>query len=401
MNSLTYPFPRDGKTALSRIDSIPFSRVRPDHQAALDRCVARLREGMPVIGLRNPKIGRADNTWSYCGPFDWVVGFHSGQLWLAYQLTGDPAFANSARARRPVFQNLLRTRQAKDHDLGFQFSLTSVAEWLMTGDETARAMGLEAAAALAARFRPEGNYIQAWSAHSPENVERSEFANGRIIADCMMNLALLNWAYNESGRIDYLEVAAAHADTTARTIVRPDFTSFHTYFFDTRTGAPIGGKTHQGHADDSCWSRGHAWLIHGFAQCHRYGGNGEWLELAKKLTAKMDEMLGARELVPWDFSPEATDFIDSSAAAIAASGIYMIANLSTGDEAEKWRGIGDRLLDGLLKHCDLTTDKNAQGMLSRGASHVYAGLENNMLPYGDYFFMEALMRSLGHDSFFW
>ena len=74
------------------------------YQEALDRCVDRLRTLMPVIGLRNPKIGLPDLSWSYCGPFDWVVGFHSGQLWLALQLTGDPVFLNAARARRPVFR---------------------------------------------------------------------------------------------------------------------------------------------------------------------------------------------------------------------------------------------------------------------------------------------------------
>lgn len=62
----------------------------PDrHQAALDRSIARLRSAMPVIGLRNPKIGTPGNCWAYCAPFDWVVSFYAGQLWLALQLTGD------------------------------------------------------------------------------------------------------------------------------------------------------------------------------------------------------------------------------------------------------------------------------------------------------------------------
>ena len=44
---------------------------------------------------------------------------------------------------------------------------------------------------------------------------------------------------------------------------------------------------------------------------------------------------------------------------------------------------------------------NAQGLLAHGAAHVTAGFADNMLPYGDYYFMEALMRSLGHTQFFW
>lgn len=378
-----------------------YSRVQKQHQSALERCVEKLRATMPIVGLRNPKIGRADNTWEYCGPFDWVIGFHSGQLWLAYQLTGDSIFANSARARRPAFKRILDIKAAQDHDLGFQFSLSSVAEWLMTGDETARKTGLAAAAALANRFQPAGNYIQAWNAFSPKQAERSRFAAGRAIADSMINLALLNWAYTESGREDFRAVAAAHADTLAKNIIRPDFTSYHCFLFDPVTGAPLGGQTHQGFADDSCWSRGQSWLIHGYAQCYRYTGNKAWLDISGKLAAKIEELMGGRELMPWDFAPEAPDHVDSSAAAVTASGLYMLANLSEGGEAARWRSFGDRLVSGLLKHCDLTNDEKAQGMLSQGASHIPNGLYCNMLPYGDYYFMEALMRSLGHDSFFW
>ena len=173
------------------------------YQEALDRCVGRLRTLMPVIGLRNPKIGLPDLSWSYCGPFDWVVGFHSGQLWLALQLTGDPVFLNAARARRPVFRRILQHRHAQDHDLGFQFSLSCVADWLMTGSPEARQLALEAATALLGRYREEGRYIQAWNPRAAHGAMRPEFAAGRVIADTMQNLALLLWAHRETGRADF------------------------------------------------------------------------------------------------------------------------------------------------------------------------------------------------------
>src|SRR6266481_7507029 len=100
------------------------SRAIRSHEDALMRCVARLKAVMPIIGLRNPKIGRADNTWDYCGPFDWVISFQSGQLWLAAQLTGDPAFVINAQARRQGFRHILANPTQFDHDLGFQFSLS-------------------------------------------------------------------------------------------------------------------------------------------------------------------------------------------------------------------------------------------------------------------------------------
>lgn len=379
-----------------------FSRVAPEHQQALERCIDKLRSSMRTIGLRNPKIGRPDLTWTYCGPFDWVNGFHCGQLWLAYQLTGDAAFANNAAARRGVFRKIMKTQAAQNHDLGFQFSLSCVAEWMMTGNEEARELALRAAGSLAARFNPSGNYIQAWNARSPKLVDRSLFVAGRIIADSLQNMALLHWAYEETGRSDFREIAESHSDTALRHIVRPDGTSYHCYLFDPASGEPLGGKTHQGFADESCWSRGQAWLIHGFAQNYVYTRDTRWLDAACRMASRAEELMGDRELMPWDYLLQAgeEERPDSSAAAVTACGAYILAANSGEGEAERWRRFGDRLVAGLLRHCDLTRNPEALGLLDFGASHVGIGLSRAMLPYGDYYFMEALMRSLGHDSFF-
>jgi unsaturated chondroitin disaccharide hydrolase len=162
---------------------------------------------MPVVGLRNPKIGRPDLTWNYCGPFDWVISFHSGQLWLALQLTGDSVFLNAAQARRPAFRQILQNRHARDHDLGFQFSLSCVADWLMTSAPEARDLSLRAAEALLARFHHEGQYLQAWNPRPTHGGVRAEFVAGRMIADTMQNLALLLWAHRETGHMDFRDVA--------------------------------------------------------------------------------------------------------------------------------------------------------------------------------------------------
>jgi unsaturated chondroitin disaccharide hydrolase len=380
--------------------------IRPDHtrhQQALDRCIAKLKATMPVVGLRNPKIGRSDHTWSYCSPYDWVISFHAGQLWLALQLTGDPAFLNAARARRPAFRGILARRDAQDHDLGFQFSLSCVADWLMTADGEAKAMALEAAARLLDRFRPEGGYIQAWNGRSIHGGMRGDFANGRTIVDTMQNVALLYWAHRETGRHDFREAADGHAETTLKHLVRSDDTSFHTFVFDPASGKPLRGETHQGDADDSCWSRGQAWLIHGFAQSAATTGNAAFFDVARRLAAKAESLMGDDKVPVWDYrvADAASAPRDSSAAAIMAAGVYNLASLCDPDEARRWQAFGDRLLAGLLDTCDLTAEATALGLLAHGAAHVKAGYSDNMLPYGDYYFMEALMRSLGHTQFFW
>ncbi len=382
--------------------------VRPkakhvQHQAALERCVAKLRDTMPIVGLRNPKIGRSDLSWNYCTPYDWVVGFHAGQLWLALQLTGDPVFLNAARARRVVFRNILVRRDAQDHDLGFQFSLGAVSDWLMTGDSEPRAMALTAASYLLDRFHPEGRYLQAWNARTIHGGMKSEFANGRIIADTMQNVALLYWAHKETGRGDFREAADAHSDTSLRYLVRQDDTSFHTFSFDPATGEPQRGATHQGYADDSCWSRGQAWMIHGFAQSADTTGNGAYLDTSRRLAAKAEQLLGNDKVPVWDYalSGKPDTPLDSSAASIMAAGVFLLASQCEGDEAARWWAFGDRLLDGLMEVCDLTKTPDALGLLAHGAAHVKSGYSDNMLPYGDYYYMEALMRSLGHTNFFW
>ena len=373
------------------------------YQAALDRCVTRLHNLLPVAGLRNPKIGLPDNTWTFCNGPDWVMGFLSGELWLAYQLTADPVLAAAARARRPQFRIVLDSRKARDHDVGFIFSLSSVAEWLSTGDEVARGMGIEAARALIGRFREEGGYIQAWNPIGPQDRAQARFANGRMIADTIQNLALLHWAHRETGLSDFREVADLHEACTLRHLVRADDTTFHTFLFDPATGVPLRGETHQGHADDSCWARGQAWLIHGFANCHRLTGNPVSLDAARRLAAKAEVLMGGNRVPVWDYSlpADGSHPVDSSAAAVTAAGVLMLADLVPEAEAARWRGFGHRLLDGLLENCDLTATPGAQGFLAHGAGHVPAGRSDAMLPYGDYYFMEALMRAQGHGDFFW
>jgi unsaturated chondroitin disaccharide hydrolase len=383
--------------------SRPAPRPLLRYQAALERCVEKLRTTMPIIGLRNPKIGLIDNSWDYCSDIDWVMGFHSGQLWLALQLTGDPVFMNAARARRPAFRSILKDRRARDHDLGFQFSLSCVADWTMTADPEARDMALRAAEALASRFHDAGNYIQAWNSSTRPGVEHARFVAGRAIVDCMQNLALLHWAFQQTAVEDFRTIAQKHAETTARYLIRADDTSFHTFVFDPASGEPLRGETHQGYRHDSCWSRGQAWMIHGYAQCAATTGSATDLAIAKRLAAKAEALMGDDKVPIWDFSvtDSALAYRDSSAAAVMAAGVYLIAAQVPGEEAQRWTALGDRLLNGLLETCDLTADPKALGMLAHGASHVPRGLNDTMLPYGDYYFMEALMRALGHRHFFW
>lgn len=94
---------------------------------------------------------------------DWTDGFWSGILWLCYEYTKDEAFAKSARRTVRSFDERLRRDIALDHhDIGFLYSLSSKAQWIIEQDPAARDLTIRAADKLLNRWREKGRYIQAW-----------------------------------------------------------------------------------------------------------------------------------------------------------------------------------------------------------------------------------------------
>ena len=88
--------------------------------------------------------------------------------------------------------------------------------------------------------------------------------------------------------------------------------------------------------------------------------------------------------------------------AITAAGLYALARgFGAGDESLRYTQLADRLLFGLVTHHDITANDDAQGLLKEGAAFVGLGRADNMLPYGDYYYFESLMRAVGHSEFFW
>ncbi|PNI00584.1 glycoside hydrolase family 88 protein [Vibrio diazotrophicus] len=367
----------------------------------LPTVVESIRRNIAKIGERNPKIGTATHQWDYCDQFDWVSSFWTGELWLSYQMTGQEVFKNSAKLRKSYFANMLLDPFWLDHDLGFQYSLSSVADYKLTEDEESKMMALRAADHLIHRFRKIGGYIVAWNDTHPLG---PEVTLGKSIIDSLQNTALLFWASEITGSPVYANAAKRHSETLAKHIVRDDFSTYHSFNFDPITQQPLKGETFQGYADDSCWARGQSWAIHGFAQTYLYTKDEQFLTLAKKLAKYATDHITDDGVPVWDYQlpSDEIQYKDSSAGAITAAGLLLIAQcIEDEEEAKKYRDWGLYLLQGLMKQCDLTHDENALGLLAHGASFVKVGLCDNMLPYGDYYYLEALMRANGYQNFFW
>lgn len=369
------------------------------YSEALTQAFDTIRHTIPKMGTDRPAIGRSDLTYERCHDKHWVDGFWSGQLWLAYAETQDPVFFEAARAQRPYFIARLDRPETHDHDLGFLYTLTLVADHVLTGDEEACRGALRAADALAGRYNPRGRFIPAWNWQSNGDPNR-----GRIIIDCMENLNLLFWAAAQTGQTCYRDIAVAHAHTTIDTIVRADASTYHSFVCDPDTGEPLYGQTVQGFADDSCWSRGQAWGIHGFAMAYRYAGNERFRVTAIRLADYALARLPDDGVPYWDFllTDDAPCYRDSSAGAIMAAGLFLLADVLDDEaKAAHYRASARAILDGLIAGYTTFDHPQAEGLLTQGASHVAHGYCDNMLPYGDYFFIEALLRAQGRTAFFW
>jgi unsaturated chondroitin disaccharide hydrolase len=283
--------------------------------------------------------------------------------------------------------------------LGFLYILSAKAEYLITQNQKARETALLAADLLMERYHPKAGIIQAWG-----NLEDPN-QRGRIIIDCLMNIPLLFWATEETKNPTYREAALSHLARTRETIIRPDATTYHTYYFDTETGVPLRGVTAQGYSDDSCWARGQAWGIYGLALAYTYTLDNGCLVDAKRLADYFLSHLPSDDVCYWDLIfTDGDEERDSSASAIASCGLMLLASiLPKGDcDGERYQRKALDMLSS-LSNAYTTKDKaESNGILM----HAVYGKPNNSgidecVIWGDYFYMEALGTVLGSAIRFW
>jgi len=358
---------------------------------AIESAVEITRANIERFGDLFPHVSEND-VYKLNPNTDWTDGFWSGILWLCYEYTGEYAFQNAARKTVASFKDRLERNVALDHhDIGFLYSLSSKAQWMIEKDEAAKALTLQAADVLMKRWRPDGKYIQAWGPQGdPQN-------GGRIIIDCLMNLPLLYWAYEQTGDEKYRDVAVQHADLSRRYLVRGDDSSFHTFYFNPEDGTPLHGGTHQGYQDGSTWTRGQAWGVYGFALSYKYTKNPLYLETSKRLARYFLERLPEDHVVYWDFNVpvDAETKRDSSASAITAAGILeLLSHLPADDADREFLEKGVQLsMQGLVNAYATISKPDAQGFLERGSYHVRGGnAPDDYVIWGDYYYLEALLR---------
>lgn len=323
--------------------------------------------------------------------YGWTTGFWPGIIWLAYELSGEEAFKAAGVYFIESFAERAEKRADLEiHDIGFMYTPSCVAPWRIYGDERGRAVALQAADILMTRYWPAPGIFQAWGSMETGDLR------GMTIIDSMMNMPLLYWATQQSGNRTYHEAAHRHASRLRENFIRGDGTTFHTYWFDVGTGAPLYGRTAQGAADNSCWARGQAWGIYGYALSYAYTRDPDHLEAACRLADFFLSRLPA-DLVPyWDliYGDGSGEPLDSSAGAIAACGLLEIGRwLNDAGRARQYRAAAEDMVGGLVRRCAAAPGDGPNALLLHGvADKPNGGGVDEASLWGDYYYLEALVR---------
>ena len=271
----------------------------------------RLTGTIPYMGIKGKYDNKLDSNI-----FWWTNGFYSGMLWQLYHVTKKEIFKKEAENIECYLDEALEKYTGLDHDMGFMWLHTAVANYRLTSNEKSKIRGLKAANLLAGRFNIAGSYIQAWN-HKP----------GWVIVDSLMNIPLLYWASEESENPRYKQIAMAHADTLLDVLVREDGSVGHIGEFNAETGEFIQQIGGQGYSAESSWTRGQAWAIYGYALSYHHTKEVRYLNAAKKIANNFITHCSQTDyLTLVDFNAPYDELkYDASAGVCAACGMLEIA----------------------------------------------------------------------------
>ena len=324
----------------------------------------------------------------------WTNGFWGGIMWLLYQDTGEERYARIARVSEKKMEQCFQDFYGLHHDVGFMFVPTAVADYRLTGSPDSRRIAMHAANLLAGRFNPVGKFIRAWN-------DLEEDTRGWAIIDCMFNLSLLYWASEETGDPRFSQIAVSHADTAGKSFIRGDGSSNHIVEFDLETGEMVKSYGGQGFGEGSSWTRGQSWALYGFTLSHLHTKDPAYLATAERVANYFIANIPESGFIPVDFrQPVDVALEDSTAAAIASCGLIELAKLKEGRQSRIYLSAALKML-GALAEERVRWNEEEDNLLEKCTAAYHDQEHEFSIIYGDYYFLEALMKLNGRELFIW
>jgi len=318
---------------------------------------------------------------------DWTSGFFPGILWFLYEYTGNKEWKQRAEN---FTTNIEREKtNGGTHDMGFKVYCSFGTGFRLTKDQHYKEVIIESAKTLSTRFNDKAGVIRSWDHH------KEQWAYP-VIIDNMMNLELLFAATKLTGDSSFYKIAVTHANTTMKNHFRPDNSSYHVVDYDTATGNVRAKQTAQGYADESAWARGQSWGLYGYTMCYRFTKDKKYLEQAEKIASFiLNHPNLPKDIVPyWDYNAPniPNEERDASAAAILASGLYELSTYSKNGKPYKEKA--NKIVESLTNSYRSAVGESKGFILLHSTGSKPAKSEVDVpLIYGDYYYLEALLRS--------
>ena len=337
------------------------------------------------LGLMNHWTGRYGWSEAY-EPMD--VGYLLGRLWLLHLHTRRPEFREWALVllERLVPALTERPLTSRPSGVDIYYGLCWGAD--ITGSETLRMAAFQATDRLIAGL---------WNAEADLFYSSAGGRNTNI--DSLLALLSLPWCARRDGR--YLEYFVRHTDTILSLgLLRADGSTFQAAYFDERHRLKYL-TTHQGWRTDSTWSRGQSWAMHNFTSAYEATGRADYREAAVR-TCNWWVAHTPKDYVPhYDFDdPErGSKPKDSCAAAIATLALIRLSR-AIPELAATYRPV----IEGTIRELDRNY-LTVGGLLLHGSWGNAAGRwgrplrfpQEDIMPYANYYFVEALFRCLTED----
>jgi unsaturated chondroitin disaccharide hydrolase len=368
--------------------------------AQLERMLAKWPSDKPApIYTERGKWTRPDYMWT-----DWCPGFYAGMMWLAYERTGEKKWREAAERHTRALEPRKFDRDV--HDLGFIF-MSTADRWLrlLQEDDPAQQwlkdLLITAGTVQSFRWQGKGEDHYIYSFHGPQS----------LFIDIMMNIRLLFRAHELGASSELRRKAILHARTTEKYLVQKsgprlmdsDGMVIHEAIFNPAKGGFRNLSTQQGYSPFTCWARGLAWAIYGFADAYLFTGDQFFLDTAERCARYYLTNTPDNGTPYWDYgAPDMPDEpVDSSAAAIAACAFWKLKNIeATRQGAALYRNAALAILETLTGDGFIdASDSDYEGILRHGVYHrpMNWGVDESVM-WGDYFFMEALSMVLDDSS---
>jgi unsaturated chondroitin disaccharide hydrolase len=332
-----------------------------------------------------PVSGGDTGPWTTKSPSDiaqgWTTGFFPGQLWLLYQATRSTKWLDAAQAWTAPLAKQAGGRPFDPTDIGFIIGTSFGNGYRLTGDSGYKQVLNTTGSSLSLLYNSKVGAVQSWT------FPQYQFP---VIIDSMMTLGPLQWGAGNDGNPGWAGIAATHAQTVAKNLVRSEGSTYQLADFDPVTGAPASPEYYQtgGLSATSVWARGQAWALYGFVQAYQTSGNPAFLQTAEDVANYFVGHLPSNFIPPWDFDATGSPPLDTSAAAIAADGLVMLSTVA-GTSGSQYLKDAENIL-GSLSSSYLDVDSTGESVLIDGFPGN--GGTNTALIYGDYYFTEALLR---------